>query len=259
MKLYLGETKLREQLQGEFAYEALTKDQIEHVGKVFYGNKNALSFYNLKPGDLEIKGIQVKGKVTLDKSSDNFTKKIVKLIGKDISKLDYNKYTFIDLYAGSGNLTYHIAKELRPQKLISADKNPSLYSSLKQNLLTLKLSPTPFFFGGDLLANERLASIVGDVEKVVVFVDFTNSNNIQKGVKLLDLTKTYPSFETLISLLRSRLSKKNILFTLKLPEKTNMKIFEKVIESQNLKIITKQILKSSNSKQENLQYFSLIK
>lgn len=255
MKLSTNKTTLRKQLVGELAHEKLDSASLMHISKVFFGKENAITFFGMNAKKLTEEELKLNARTAAESTIDIHAKKIIDLISKDLEALGVKEFAFIDAFAGAGNITYQVIQSLKPSKIIASDKNPNIYATLKENFIALGVQPSPFFFGGDLLSNERLSAIIGDFPNVVIFIDapWGEAYDAKKG---LNLKKTRPGVDTIISNLKGKLPKKKILFVIKTHENLNQKIVDEIVAEGSLTKITQKTL-TGTEKGSNAGYLSL--
>lgn len=194
----------------------LSLDEILNVEKLFYETENVLSLFGMTPQKFYEKGIRILGRTSIECTVDSHAMQIADIVKNVRMKhFPHIKPVVIDLFAGSGNLLFHIATALDAQKAIGIEKQQSLYDLTKKNFEIINFKCQ--MHCGDSLNKLQLLQIPETTPIAVILdppwgVDF----DLEKG---LDLLKTEPSIDHLISAVKQEFNSHRVYFFIKIYEK----------------------------------------
>jgi hypothetical protein len=102
--------RLRGQLLGLRRHDALRLDEVLQVGRVLFGDPQAMSFYGLPPAAWYARGVRLLGRTCVEATPDVTAGPIARTVHAIHGRGP--RVGVVDLFAGSGNLMLHIADEL---------------------------------------------------------------------------------------------------------------------------------------------------
>jgi hypothetical protein len=102
--------RLRAQLLGPRRYEVLSLDDVVQTGRTLFGDPDGLSFYGLPPVEWYARGIRLLGRTCVEATPDITAGPIARTVRALLGR--WPGTGVVDLFAGSGNLMLHVAREL---------------------------------------------------------------------------------------------------------------------------------------------------
>jgi hypothetical protein len=102
--------RLRGQLLGPRRYDALSLDEVVQVGRTLFGDPEGLSFYGLPPAVWYERGVRLLGRTCVEATPDVTAQPIARTVHALLGRSP--RVGVVDLFAGSGNLMFHIAQAL---------------------------------------------------------------------------------------------------------------------------------------------------
>jgi hypothetical protein len=101
---------LRAELLGPRRYEVLSLGDIIEVGRVLTGDPNGMAFYGLAPSAWYARGIRLLGRTCVEATPDVTARPIARTVHALLRRSE--GVGVVDLFAGSGNLMFHVAQAL---------------------------------------------------------------------------------------------------------------------------------------------------
>jgi hypothetical protein len=101
---------LRAQLLGPRRYEVLSLGDIIEVGRVLTGDPEGMAFYGLAPSVWYARGIRLLGRTCVEATPDATARPLARTVHALLGRPE--GVGVVDLFAGSGNLMFHLAQAL---------------------------------------------------------------------------------------------------------------------------------------------------
>jgi hypothetical protein len=105
-----GADRLRARLLGPRRYDVLRLDEVVQAGRILFGDQDGLSLYGLAPVDWYARGVRLLGRTCVEATPDITARPIAQTVRDVLGRCP--GAGVVDLFAGSGNLMLHVAREL---------------------------------------------------------------------------------------------------------------------------------------------------
>jgi hypothetical protein len=102
--------RLHEQLLGPRRHDVLSLDEVLQAGRILFGDPQRMSFYGLPPVVWYARGVRLLGRTSVEATPDVTAQPIARTVRALLGRRP--RVGVVDLFAGSGNLMLHVAKEL---------------------------------------------------------------------------------------------------------------------------------------------------
>jgi hypothetical protein len=102
--------RLRGQLLGRRRYDVLNLDEVIEVGRILFGDPDGMSVYGMPPIDWYARGVRLLGRTCVEATPDVTARPIARTVRALLGTGP--RIGVVDLFAGSGNLMLHVAREL---------------------------------------------------------------------------------------------------------------------------------------------------
>lgn len=172
--------------------------EVMWIGKRLHNRWNALRLYGLKPMQWYFRGIRILGRTAIEAHPDPAADKIGEVAVRALAQHEYSVVDLIDPFLGSGNLTYHLAQHIRPERIVASEISKEIATLTARSLLALQaegqLDQTEI-----LIFNDDWTEAIRhlrDVPTLVVLAPPWGSGYEDRG---LDLRKTSPPVPELIN------------------------------------------------------------
>jgi hypothetical protein len=159
----------REQLLASGLMERqLSFFDVMRVGKRLYNRRNALRLYGMPPISWYARGIRILGRTSIEAHPDGPADEIGAITARVLDQHGVCITDLIDPFLGSGNLAYHIARHVRPQRIVGCESNPAICTLTAKSL--------------DLLIKRRH---LGNVDIVTLNADWSAAEPLVRDVPTL--------------------------------------------------------------------------
>jgi hypothetical protein len=122
-------------LLGEKRNELLALWEVQQYGRDSFGDSDYVSLYGLKPADWHGRGVRILGRTAVECTRDL----LAASIGRDIAAVactapGISGSWVLDLFAGSGNTLYWIAKRVGAQRGIGFELDDAVFELARKNI-----------------------------------------------------------------------------------------------------------------------------
>lgn len=184
-----------------YQHDELTLADLHFIGERLYHDQQACAIYGYPPDRAYARGIRLAGRTAIEYCLDA----PAQAIATDLQRYLQHHYlggplAVVDLFAGAGNLLYHIARTLRADYGFGIDADPLVAHLTAHNLATIA-SPWQVRYGS--WQEFDPSSLAAAVEMLVVIVDPPwGRGHTSQG---LDLRATEPPVPDILEALIPRL------------------------------------------------------
>ncbi len=130
---------IRAQLLGPRRYEVLDLDEIIEVGRVLTGDPDGMAFYGLAPAVWYARGIRLLGRTCVEATPDVTARPIARTVHELLRNRE--GVGVVDLFAGSGNLMFHIAQALSA-RACGLEADEAVWAQTDANLRIIGAPPS---------------------------------------------------------------------------------------------------------------------
>ena len=205
-------------LLGEKRNELLALWEVQQYGRDSFGDSDYVSLYGLKPADWYARGVRILGRTAVECTRDL----LAASIGRDIAAVACNAPGLsgswvLDLFAGSGNTLYWIAKRVGAQRGIGFELDDAVFELARKNISLMGLKIDLVHEGYE--AGLRALNVPDD-QLVILFVAPPWGQAL-KETSGLDLRRTTPPVSDVIDLTTAALARNQLLFGIQVHETVN--------------------------------------
>ena len=221
--------KLRFDLLHYRKNEILSLKEIESLGTTFFKDRFAISLYNLKPNKFIEKKCKLICRSAIECQFDLHSIAISKAIKDFFYRKKIKNLTTVDLFAGTGNLLYHITKEVEAKQSVAFEINPNVYNCTKNNFKIINFNSKLFniTYSKSFLKNLSRNNFL----LIIIAPPWGNAFSFEKGLNLL---KTTPSYLSIMKKLELELKEFKKFYMLLSHEHTEQNSINTIKENFNL-------------------------
>jgi hypothetical protein len=208
--------RYRNELLREKRNVVLSLDEIRRVGEEFYEDPEGLQLYGMGPRDYHETGVRIAGRTAIECSND------IRAVGQAQAVCDVLSRAFpgrfpsvVDLFTGSGNSLYHLARSTRAITRVGFELDDTVYELTRENFE--KIGFQALFERGSydsLLRPEILPPEPPCV--VLVAPPWGAAFSFAGG---LDLRRTDPPVHDILGSVRERLPHHELIFVIQTHER----------------------------------------
>jgi len=187
--------RLREQLLGPRRHDVLSLDEVLQAGRILFGEPQRMSFYGLPPVAWYARGVRLLGRTSVEATPDVTAQPIARTVRALLGRRP--RVGVVDLFAGSGNLMLHVAKELSAAGY-GLDADEAVWRQTEANLRIVGASEELRY--GDWLSY-FVDPLRVDTSVYVLSPPWGDAFSFANG---LDITRTDPPIPLLIDTIAAR-------------------------------------------------------
>lgn len=130
---------VRLKLLGELQEQTLDLDTIHEVGDAIFENRDHLQLFGMRPDQYSKLGISITGRTAIECVSDADARSIATAVAQVLRQTKIQAEPIVlDLFAGSGNLLFHVATHLNTTRNIGLESNKVIFTHLKNNFAQIR-------------------------------------------------------------------------------------------------------------------------
>jgi hypothetical protein len=207
--------RYRNELLGEKRGVVLSLDEIRRVGEEFYQDPEGLCLYGMRPRDYYEIGVRITGRTAIECSDDRRAVGQAQVV-RDVLSREFpgRSPSAVDLFTGSGNSLYHLARHTNAITTVGFELDDTVYELTRENFEKIRFQA--FFERGsyqDLLRPEILP-----YENLCVVLVSPPWGAAFSFVEGLDLRRTHPPVNEILSFVRARLPRHELIFVIQTHE-----------------------------------------
>lgn len=228
------ENKLREALLGPKSDEQLTVGELKDVGRIIFGAEDRFRLYGLDPEGLEKAGCDIVGRTAMECKVDAQCAPVAAATRDAVLGIKGCADTSIvvcDPFAGSGNMLYHVAKELKADPAFGFELTPSVADCTLSNIkkMSLEVDVTARSFMDSAAVVPPTAGAI-----VVVIVDPPWGGGFEFGRGLV-LDKTDPTVPAVLARATAVFAEASqVIFVIATPDDVDEESVQRVLQNQDL-------------------------
>lgn len=209
--------RYRIELLGEKRSSVLSLDELHRVGEEFYEDPEGLRLYGMRPSDYYELGVRIAGRTAIECANDDRAAGQARAVRDVLDRVFPGRATAaIDLFTGSGNSLYHLAKSTHAAVSVGFELDDAVYELTRRNFERIGFQPR--FEHGPYQELLRPDVIPGEYLCVVlVSPPWGSAFSFVGG---LDLRRTEPPVPQILTLVRERLPRHELLFVIQTHEDT---------------------------------------
>eukprot|EP00978_Attheya_sp_CCMP212_P036131 scaffold161832_cov35-Attheya_sp.AAC.1 len=201
--------ELRQSLLGPQKNVIISAEEIRNAGRIFFGDEDKYKLYGRNPDELKAAGCVLVGRTVIEAQIDAQCAPVSKGVKEFLQKMDRSQVGSIivlDIFAGSANLLFHVAKALDATTAIGVELDPYVAKSTKDNIGHLGFSSCNLIEGSFMEKSEPVLSLLPDGKKTLfVIVAPPWADAFEFGTGLV-LDRTEPSTPDVLEYASSTLS-----------------------------------------------------
>lgn len=124
----------RDQLLGEKRSQVLTADELCDASRRLYGDPDHLRIYGMAPREFTARGVRLFGRTAVECTTDPHAVAIAQAVRDQAEELRLARWSVVDLFAGSGNLLYHLAAQTGADPVLGFERDPDIFALTRTNL-----------------------------------------------------------------------------------------------------------------------------
>lgn len=194
----------------------LNQGDLCNAGKMLFDDENALRLYGMTPKEYLRLGCLILGRTAVEACLDQQAPHIASAVRTTLLQIAGNASSvIIDLFLGSGNLLYHIAKTCQATALYGFESQAEVLQCTKANLALLGMnvnvlgSSFEAWFPEPLVPAERYG---------IVIIDPPWGKNAFNSLVGLDIHLTIPPILEILKFIQVKLSTRSVLVVVKTHE-----------------------------------------
>lgn len=127
----------RDALLGPKRATVLTVDEIREASRALYGDPEHLRIYGMPPDAFTARGIRILGRTAVECTTDPHATAIAEGVEAQMRALGVRRWSVVDLFAGSGNLLYHLAARTSADPVLGFERDPDIFALTRANLVAV--------------------------------------------------------------------------------------------------------------------------
>jgi cytochrome P450/predicted RNA methylase len=112
----------------------LTGDEICDASQRLYGDPDHLRIYGMTPREFTDRGVRLFGRTAVECTTDPHATAIAQAVSDQADELCLGQWSVVDLFAGSGNLLYHLAALTGADPALGFERDPAIFGLTRANL-----------------------------------------------------------------------------------------------------------------------------
>lgn len=203
---------------GELQEQTLDLNTIHEVGNAIFENRDHLQLFGLRPDQYSKLGISITGRTAIECVSDTDARSMATAVSQVLQQAKIQaEPVVLDLFAGSGNLLFHVATQLNTRRNIGFESNKIIFAHLKNNFAQIRFPA--------LLENDHFEASLPKInlptsQPLVVIIDppWEDAFSFQHG---LNLQATHPPIKQVMQFIRQIVPSPDIFCVVKTFELMN--------------------------------------
>jgi len=208
--------RYRNQLLGEHRNVVLSLGEIRRVGDEFYEDPEGFQIYGMRPRHYYEIGVRIAGRTAIEGTDDNRAVGQAQAVRDVLSKEFPGRLpSVVDLFAGSGNSLYHLARATNAVTTVGFELDTTVYELTRKNFEQIRFQA--LFERGSYQSLLR-PDILPSENPCVVLVSPPWGAGFS-FVEGLDLQRTEPPVDEILSFVRERLPHHELIFVIQTHER----------------------------------------